>query len=234
MSAICKVVSALFSSLNACLISLVQLRKFIQAVRSSPQRRQAWFHSIKLTKPESLESAKDNQLPLMVILDCRTRWCSTHQMLGMLIYFIKITCVITVLQNTLLNLKRLWTISLQITKISVSTRSAVMTGPISSACGIGCFSFEMPVLRCWRLQHQCFQLHTLSFVVFKMSSSLFSDPSEMTYLTISSLDFLKPTANSATTFPNLMPPHIHYGQRVSCIIYSSSSFLTHFNAVLDP
>jgi hypothetical protein len=32
MSAICKVVSALFSSLNACLISLVQLRKIIQAV----------------------------------------------------------------------------------------------------------------------------------------------------------------------------------------------------------
>ncbi|KIL54479.1 hypothetical protein M378DRAFT_92477, partial [Amanita muscaria Koide BX008] len=46
-----------------------------------PQRRQAWFRSVTLTRPESVELAKGDQLPLMLILDCRTRWSSTDQML---------------------------------------------------------------------------------------------------------------------------------------------------------
>jgi hypothetical protein len=58
---------------------LFQLRKIVRAVRSSPQRRQAWFREIKLSA-EAIDNAL-YQSALMLILDVKTRWSSTHQML---------------------------------------------------------------------------------------------------------------------------------------------------------
>jgi hypothetical protein len=56
-----------------------QLRKIIRAVRSSPQQRQAWFAEVTL----SLSQMEHALLvtALILILDVKTRWSSTHQML---------------------------------------------------------------------------------------------------------------------------------------------------------
>jgi hypothetical protein len=83
MNAICKVrIPSYGCPYSVVTFVFIQLRKIIRAVRSSPQRRQAWFRSVHLTKPESMSAAKGDGNPLMLILDCRTRWSSTHQMLG--------------------------------------------------------------------------------------------------------------------------------------------------------
>ncbi|KAG1733436.1 hypothetical protein EDB19DRAFT_1639695, partial [Suillus lakei] len=64
--------------------NLHQLRKIVRAVRSSPQCHQAWLREVNLSMK------LDDTLPqtaLMLILDIKTRWSSTHQMLCMLSYF---------------------------------------------------------------------------------------------------------------------------------------------------
>jgi hypothetical protein len=55
-----------------------QLRKLVRAVRSSPQRRQAWLREVTLHQQSK---GKDLKTPLMLILDVCTCWSSTHQML---------------------------------------------------------------------------------------------------------------------------------------------------------
>jgi hypothetical protein len=57
-----------------------QLRKIVKAVRSSPQRRQNWVREIQFVQNND-KSDERNAMPLMLILDVRTRWSSTHQML---------------------------------------------------------------------------------------------------------------------------------------------------------
>ncbi|KAF5387134.1 hypothetical protein D9615_002164 [Tricholomella constricta] len=55
-----------------------QLRAIVRAVRSSPQRQQTWFKEIAMT----MNKEDDEKSPaLMLILDVKTRWSSTHQML---------------------------------------------------------------------------------------------------------------------------------------------------------
>jgi hypothetical protein len=61
------------------LFSKFQLRKIIRAVRSSPQRRQAWLAEVTISLRRIENSL--SQIALMLILDVRTRWSSTHQML---------------------------------------------------------------------------------------------------------------------------------------------------------
>ena len=56
-----------------------QLRKIVMAVRSSPQRRQAWLNEVTISLRRTENALK--QVALMLILDVRTRWSSTHQML---------------------------------------------------------------------------------------------------------------------------------------------------------
>ncbi|KIL55008.1 hypothetical protein M378DRAFT_201131 [Amanita muscaria Koide BX008] len=58
--------------------SINKLRKIVRAVRSSPQRRRAWLKDVAIH--QSLQ-ATDSSDALMLILDVRTRWSSTHQML---------------------------------------------------------------------------------------------------------------------------------------------------------
>jgi hypothetical protein len=58
---------------------LLQLRKIIRAIRSSPQRKQAWFRQLETSlQGRDLPSSQQS---LMLILDVKTRWSSTHQML---------------------------------------------------------------------------------------------------------------------------------------------------------
>ena len=68
----------------------LKLRKIVRAVRSSPQRRRAWLNEVNLslrTTEEALADAEQTfvgekpQIALMLILDVKTRWSSTHQML---------------------------------------------------------------------------------------------------------------------------------------------------------
>jgi len=56
------------------ILTMLQLRKIVQSVRSSPQRRQHWYQLI--SPGQILVGAH------MLILDVKTRWSSTHQMLS--------------------------------------------------------------------------------------------------------------------------------------------------------
>ncbi len=60
----------------------LQLRKIVRTVRVSPQRRSLWLCVVA----ESLRTAGTSVKPLMLILDVRTRWTSTHQMLRKLLH----------------------------------------------------------------------------------------------------------------------------------------------------
>ncbi|KAG9226778.1 hypothetical protein CCMSSC00406_0009676 [Pleurotus cornucopiae] len=60
--------------------SVTRLRKIIRSVRSSPQRRKAWLEDVGLALRHD-PSITGSTLPLMLILDVKTRWSSTHQML---------------------------------------------------------------------------------------------------------------------------------------------------------
>ena len=60
-----------------------QLRNIIRAVRSSPQRREAWLEEVNafLQKAAAALSVVLGHTATMLILDVKTRWSSTHQML---------------------------------------------------------------------------------------------------------------------------------------------------------
>jgi len=60
-----------------------KLRRIVKAVRSSPQRRQAWAREIQFAQVEESRVSGDRSASLMLILDVKTRWASTHQMLRM-------------------------------------------------------------------------------------------------------------------------------------------------------
>lgn len=60
------------------LSSVDKLRKIVRAVRSSPQRKQRWLNLVTLSFQE--QKITDRRA-LMLILDVRTRWSSTHQMM---------------------------------------------------------------------------------------------------------------------------------------------------------
>ena len=57
----------------------IQLRKIVKAVCSSPQHRQTWAREIQVVQGSGV--SEDFSASLMLILDVRTRWASTHQML---------------------------------------------------------------------------------------------------------------------------------------------------------
>jgi hypothetical protein len=69
----------------------------VRAVRSSPQRRKAWLKEVAMSLEDDDDAANDIPL-LMLILDVKTRWSSTHQMLREFNFF---------LHNILLCLKML-------------------------------------------------------------------------------------------------------------------------------
>lgn len=59
----------------------LQLRNIIRAVRSSPQRREAWLEEANnfLQKTAAALSIVLGRAATMLILDVKTRWSSTHQ-----------------------------------------------------------------------------------------------------------------------------------------------------------
>ncbi|KAJ8514911.1 hypothetical protein ONZ45_g7593 [Pleurotus djamor] len=63
--------------------SVTRLRKIIRAVRSSPQRRKSWLKEVSTTLEMAPIGDHSNPVSraLMLILDVRTRWTSTFQML---------------------------------------------------------------------------------------------------------------------------------------------------------
>jgi hypothetical protein len=71
-----------FTCLLCSFLMMLQLRKIIRSVRSSPQRRQNW-----LIEVSQMNAGKP---PLMLILDVKTRWSSTHQMLRRFLIFLSI------------------------------------------------------------------------------------------------------------------------------------------------
>ena len=69
-----------------------QLRAIVKAIRVSPQRRQAWATEVKFVRALSPSEELQNARILMLILDVKTRWSSTHQMLRKL-HVISHTCL---------------------------------------------------------------------------------------------------------------------------------------------
>ncbi|KAJ7102799.1 hypothetical protein C8R44DRAFT_746776 [Mycena epipterygia] len=59
--------------------SVKKLRSIIRSIRGSPQRRQSWIEEVQASA--DFKSGKLGKQPLMPILDVKTRWSSTHQML---------------------------------------------------------------------------------------------------------------------------------------------------------
>ncbi|KAJ7640480.1 hypothetical protein DFH06DRAFT_1000691, partial [Mycena polygramma] len=59
--------------------AVTKLRQIIRLIRASPQRRQAWVHEVRVSS--AFTAGKLGKVPLMLILDVKTRWSSTHQML---------------------------------------------------------------------------------------------------------------------------------------------------------
>ena len=59
----------------------MKIRKIVRFVRSSPQRKQAWFNEVILSLRGLSDACDTLEEPLMLILDVKTRWSSTHQML---------------------------------------------------------------------------------------------------------------------------------------------------------
>ncbi|KAI3603582.1 transposase-like protein [Moniliophthora roreri] len=71
-------------------LAVVKLHRIIKTVRSSPQKRHAWKNEIRLINT-SRTAAGEKALPeLMLILDVKTRWSSTHQMLRRALDFIDV------------------------------------------------------------------------------------------------------------------------------------------------
>jgi hypothetical protein len=69
-------VSFIFSDTLVLINTLTKLRKIIRHSRSSPQRMELWKNTLRTTY-----HLKENEATLMLILDVKTRWSSTHQML---------------------------------------------------------------------------------------------------------------------------------------------------------
>lgn len=67
------------------------LWKIVRAVRSCPQCRQSWAHEIQFMHLDGSDPSKDTNncnASHMLILDVRTWWASTHQMLCMLSFWL--------------------------------------------------------------------------------------------------------------------------------------------------
>ncbi|KAJ7659747.1 hypothetical protein DFH06DRAFT_989446, partial [Mycena polygramma] len=60
-------------------LAVYKLRRIVKHVRSSPQRRRSWELTVRVALDQLNEELAEAQL--MLILDVRTRWTSTHQML---------------------------------------------------------------------------------------------------------------------------------------------------------
>jgi hypothetical protein len=69
--------------LGKVLTAIPKLQKIIRAVRSSPQRWEAWLEEANafLQKTAAAFNLDLGRAATMLILDVKTRWSSTHQML---------------------------------------------------------------------------------------------------------------------------------------------------------
>jgi hypothetical protein len=57
-----------------------QLRKIIKVIRASPQKREGWKAALQADKIMT-KDGKKLDIPKMLILDVKTRWSSTYEML---------------------------------------------------------------------------------------------------------------------------------------------------------
>jgi len=93
LSAVEKVLASIPLILTINIIT--QLQKIIRAVWSSPQRKQSWLH--QLTMSQRYKSADNpHQRPLVLILNVKTRWSSTHQMMCKFLNFTSFHDIFTI------------------------------------------------------------------------------------------------------------------------------------------
>ena len=67
--------------LNYDLRKCMQIWKIVRIVRSSPQRKRQWLDEASLSMQHHHSTSETTEEALMLILDVKTRWSSTHQML---------------------------------------------------------------------------------------------------------------------------------------------------------
>ena len=72
--------SYLLIAVGLCVTISPQLRKIVRAVRSSPQKRQIWLKDARANLSQELQNA--GSTAHMLILDVKTRWSLTFQMLS--------------------------------------------------------------------------------------------------------------------------------------------------------
>jgi hypothetical protein len=111
-----------------------KLRKIVKAVRSSPQRRQAWAREIQFVQAEERRDSHELSKPLVLILDVKTRWASTHQMLRTIFQpLISQFSAHTRCQGEHLTIATLLTPSYQETRTFTPSNSVLLTGSPSNS-----------------------------------------------------------------------------------------------------
>ena len=141
---------------------MVQLCKIIWSVHSSPQRRQNWF--IEVSRMNARKPA------LMLILDVKTCWLSTHQMLHkfLISLFIKMnrSQLSQVMPWIIVNL---WTILCTLILIFGCICFQMKSGTPLTLLQPGWSHSALQLLRCLWHKHQSSQQHMSFSGAFKTS-----------------------------------------------------------------
>ena len=170
----------------------------------------------------------------MLILDVKTRWASTHQMLRtpfqlFIHHFQAHRC-----QVEHLTIAKLLTPLYQETRTSMPSNSAILTGSPSNLWLHGWKPFDLQLQKCLPQKYQCFQQHTRFFEAYKMTSRIFSTIFPTRHHRKSNLVSPMPTASWVTITTSLTHLPSTYGLHVRR--FFSNQLLTDLIMllVLDP
>jgi len=188
-----------------------QLQKIIKGVHSSPQCRQSWAHEILFIQGSG--SLDDCSALLMLILNVRTQWASTHQMLrasNVTLLCTSESPVYQMVQDEHSTIMIQLTCLFQATRISMCLSSATLTGSPLSWWPCGSNPSELQQQKCLLQKYQCFWRHMQYFEDYKMTSKLFFAIFQIQFHQILRWDSWMPTTNSViTTTSTTHLPSIH-------------------------
>jgi hypothetical protein len=150
----------------------------------------------------------------MLILDVKTQWASTHQMLHTLFQpsvpkFPAYRC-----QGERLTIVKLSTPLYHETRTSTLLNSVKLTGSLSNLLLLGSSPFDLQLQRCPPQKCRCFRQHTLFFEAYKMTSRTFSAISQTQCRPKSNLVLQMHTVSSVTITTSLMHLPSTHGLRV--------------------
>ena len=222
--------------LDDMLPAIEGLQKIIKAVCSSPQHHQTWTHEIEFMQVDGDVLSHDpstSQRSLVLILNVRTWWASTHQMLYKsqppFNQFPAHRCQ-GAHSTTMTPLTPLyWE-----TRTFMPSNLVILTGIPSNLWLHGWSPFDLQPQRCQPPRYRCFQQCTRFFEDYKTTSRTFFANFPAWCHQRSNLASQMHIASSATTTTNLMHlpsihgPHVH--------VFLPDLFISNFLllSVLDP